>query len=187
MMQFLRKLFGMGGTPGINVGVGTSMICMWVGHAWFRRTYAIYAKYGCKHCGADGKVPMRPEGGGSVAVEVCPVCKGTKFDPENPPPPELLERHKRRKRRRGHDEEEVTGDVEDLPEPSWWEKLLDWWHTVRGTTHSEEPTDQVWDTHPWKKIKFNAGTCRRCGATQGAWTEPLAQVGILGRILRWLF
>lgn len=189
MMAFIKKLFGGGGAPGINVGIGTSMVCFLIGHAWFRKIAAIYVKYGCPHCGAEGKLPLRPEGGGSMSAEVCPVCKGSKFDPNNPPPPELLEGKKKRKRWHRDDVPDVPlpDEDEEAADPSWWERFKDWWLEVRGKQTPVEPTDVPWETRPWKKVKFNAGTCRRCGATQGAWTEPIAQVGILGRILRWLF
>lgn len=204
LLGMLKKL---GSSASFTVGVGTSLLCLLKGHFFMDKVPEWVAQHGCQNCGGVGTNPDTPDGGGRRFGTECSVCNGSGIDPARPLPEDWGQ--KKRKRRR---KQEPQGLLGTAPVPAFrelvetnavgpWMDALDWWRTVWG---EEDPTcdgmlcgggagwkhgprDPDSPARPGKYVKIARPSCRVCGARNPAFTEPPEQIGLVGRLLRWLF
>lgn len=101
------KRFLSGGLS-FTVGIGTSFLCFWLGHKFYRMVPEYLVQYGCKNCAGKGRVPFRPPGGGAMSARTCDRCGGKGIDPDTPLPEGWDQRRSKRRQ-----QERETG--QDLP------------------------------------------------------------------------
>lgn len=194
----------MGGAPGINVGIGTSFLCLIAGHAFWQKVPAWVLDWGCSKCAGQGKLPVRPEGGGRLSATTCDRCGGSGIDPDKKD--EVPADWGQKKRRRRH-QDPTDATAKSTAGPGTFVEMLDaegesngwsdWLNDVKHSDHQvlcakgegwgSGPNTEKPDPKPGQRVRIARPSCRRCGAPNPGFTEPPREVGIFGRILRWLF
>ena len=186
-------------TPGINIGVGTSLLCLLFGHRFFKKVPDWVVKCGCRQCGGKGKVPHRPEGGGPMSSRICEYCGGSGVDPETPLPPDWQWKKRKRKwggldqanyrprARRDRPTHEELVAIHGKPH-TWGDCFAVTCKTITGPKE-EAPKPAPTPVHRLRKQAV--ASCTRCGAKNPNFTEPASgwswlNFGLIGGLLVWI-
>lgn len=196
-------------TIGISLGIGTSLLCLLLGHRFWVKIPHWVLLCGCKNCGGKGKNPVRPEGGGAMSSAICTRCNGTGIDPDTPLPEDWRWRKGDRKRwgniNKGEESQGLvsaaaTPTYEELvqihgEDPTWFDwlsDLLSSWQPAepqgllagsghRGRRQDQEQVDPSKPAVPeHKRVKQVLAACARCGAPNPSFTEPGGGKGVFG-------